>query len=272
MKDMGESRSILGMDIYRNFEPKKLWLNQSKYVRRILDMFNMADSKGVWTPLLAHFKLFAAQCSTNDEEKKRMSCVSHEQVVNSLMYVMVCTRPDIALAMGKVSSLLDNAKSLFGYVDANYGLDLDKSRSTTGYVFTFGGGSISWRSILQKCVAQSTTEAEYVAAAEAEKEVIWLDWLIMEMGLTQGVVDLHCDSQSALHLAANHVMDSRMKHIDIRRHCATMQVMHRKHERYGYKLPLYIVTPSSYGYGLVLVNFCLNSDLVIGFRLELFAE
>lgn len=124
---------------------------------------------------------------------------------------------------------------------------------------------------MQKCVAQSTTEAEYVAAAEAAKEAIWLDKLIMEMGLTQGVVNLHCDSQSALHLAANQVMDSRVKHIDIRyhfireavsdktielvkidgklnpadaltkviplesfrRHCATMQVVHREHERYG---------------------------------------
>ncbi|OAE30804.1 hypothetical protein AXG93_857s1050 [Marchantia polymorpha subsp. ruderalis] len=126
----------------------------------------------------------------------------------------------------------DNAKSLFGYVDADYGQVLDKRRSTTGYVFTLGGGSISWRSTLQKCVAQLTTEAEYVTAAEAAKEAIWLDKLIMKMGLTQGMVNLHCDSQSALHLAANQVMDSRVKHIDIRRHCATMQVVHREHKRY----------------------------------------
>ncbi|OAE30267.1 hypothetical protein AXG93_2956s1180 [Marchantia polymorpha subsp. ruderalis] len=202
----------------------------------------MIDSKGVRTPLAAHFKLSAVQCSTDAVEKGNMLCVPYEQAVGSLMYLMVCTKPDIAFAM-------------------------DKRRSTTGYVFTLGGGSISWRSTLQKCLAQSTTEAEYVAAAEAAKEAIWLDRLIMEMGLKQNGVNLHCDSHNALHLATNQVMDSRVKHIDIRyhfirqavydktielvkiddklnpadaltkviplwsfkRHCATMQVVHGEH-------------------------------------------
>ncbi len=57
-----------------------------------------------------------------------------------------------------------------------------------------------------------------MAAAESAKEAIWLDRLITEMGLTHDIVDLHCDSQSALHLAVNHVMDSRVKHIDIMYH------------------------------------------------------
>ncbi len=60
-----------------------------------------------------------------------------------------------------------NAKSLMGYVDGDYGQDLDGRRSTTRYVFTLGGGCISWRSTLQKCVALSTMEAEYVATVEA---------------------------------------------------------------------------------------------------------
>lgn len=96
------------MDIYRDFEQKKLWLSQDKYVRRILDRFNMADSKGVWTPLPAHLKLSAAQCPTDAVEKGKMSCVPYEQAVGSLMYLMVCTRPDIALAMGKLSRYMSN--------------------------------------------------------------------------------------------------------------------------------------------------------------------
>lgn len=71
---------------------------------------------------------------------------------------------------------------------------------------------------MQKCVAQSSTEAEYVATAEAAKEAIWLKRLITEMGLHQESVQLFCDSQSALHLAVNQVMDSRVKHIDVRYH------------------------------------------------------
>ena len=72
--------------------------------------------------------------------------------------------------------------------------------------------------MIQKCIAQSTTEAEYVAAAEATKEAIWLARLVSEMGLSQDRVKLHCDSQSALYLAVNNVMDSRVKHIDVRYH------------------------------------------------------
>lgn len=86
--------------------------------------------------------------------------------------------------------LFDNAKSFFGYVDADYGQDLDKRRSTIKYVFTLGGGSISWRFTLHKRVAQFTMEAMYVVAAKTTKEAIWLDGLIMKMGLTQDVINL----------------------------------------------------------------------------------
>ena len=250
MKDLGPARKILGMQIKRDVKEGKLWLSQPKYGRKVLAKHNMADAKAVSTPLASHFKLSAAFCPTSETEKGLMSKIPYESAVGSLMYLMVCTRPDLALAIGKVSRYMsnpgkvhweavkwilrylkgtldvgllfdaksDNARALLGYVDADYGQDLDGRRSTTGYMFTLGGGCISWRSVLQKCVAQSTTEAEYVAAAEATKEAIWLNRLITEMGLTQASVNLHCDSQSALHLAVNQVMDSRVKHIDVRYH------------------------------------------------------
>jgi hypothetical protein len=61
-----------------------------------------------------------------------------------------------------------------GYVDSDFAGDLDKRRSTSGYVFTLAGGAISWISKLQNIVALSTTEAEYVAASHACKEAVWL--------------------------------------------------------------------------------------------------
>ncbi|OAE26759.1 hypothetical protein AXG93_1129s1070 [Marchantia polymorpha subsp. ruderalis] len=103
MKDMGESKRILGMEIHGNHEQKRLWLNQGKYVRRILDRFNMINSKGVWTPLAANFKLSVAQCLTDAVEKENISCVPYEQALDSLMYLMMCTRLDIAFAMGKLN-------------------------------------------------------------------------------------------------------------------------------------------------------------------------
>ena len=105
-----------------------------------------------------------------------------------------------------------------GYMDSDYAGDLDDRRSTTGYVFTLGGGPICWKSTVQSIVALSTTEAEYMAVAEAAKEALWLIGLVKELGIRQGGVQLHCDSQSAIHLAKNQVYHARTKHIDVRFH------------------------------------------------------
>ena len=67
-----------------------------------------------------------------------------------------------------------NEACVLGYTDADYAGDMDKRRSTSGYVFIFTGGAVSWRSRLQNCTSMSTTEAEYIAASEACKEAIWL--------------------------------------------------------------------------------------------------
>ncbi|WP_176691529.1 Ty1/Copia family ribonuclease HI, partial [Enterobacter cloacae complex sp. GF14B] len=105
-----------------------------------------------------------------------------------------------------------------GYTDSDYAGDLDKRRSTSGYVFTLVGGAISWRSRLQDCVTQSTTEAEYVAANEACKEAIWLGRLVADLGINADMPELYCDSQSAIQLAKNPVFHSKTKHIDVKYH------------------------------------------------------
>ena len=107
---------------------------------------------------------------------------------------------------------------MVGYVDSDYAGNIDDRRSTTGYVFTLSGGPVCWRSTLQSLVAVSTTEAEYMAVAKAVKEALWLKGLVKELGLNQGGVQLHCDSQSAIYLAKHQVYHARTKHIDVRFH------------------------------------------------------
>ena len=83
---------------------------------------------------------------------------------------------------------------------------------------TFAGGAVTWQSKLQKCVALSTTEAEFIAAVEATKDLLWLRNFTMELGLKQIRYVLYCDNQSAIHLAKNFSFHSRSKHIDVRYH------------------------------------------------------
>ena len=87
---------------------------------------------------------------------------------------------------------------VLGYTDSDYAGHVDSRRSTSGYVFTFAGGAVSWMSRAQKCVALSTTEAEYVAATEGCKEAIWFDRLVGDLGIRTGVPTLHSDSMSAI--------------------------------------------------------------------------
>ena len=107
---------------------------------------------------------------------------------------------------------------LKGFVDADLAGDIDSRKSTTGFVFTLGGTAISWGSNLQKVVALSTTEAEYVAMTEAAKEMIWLQTFMKELGQKCDMGTLYSDSQSGIFLAKNPAFHSKTKHIQVKYH------------------------------------------------------
>ena len=70
-----------------------------------------------------------------------------------------------------------------GYTNSNFQPDLDFKKSTLGCVFTLGGGAISWRSVKQSCIANSTIKAEYVATYEVAKEVVWIKKFLSDLGV-----------------------------------------------------------------------------------------
>jgi tagatose-1,6-bisphosphate aldolase len=100
MNDLGVANFILGMEIKRDHANRKLWLNERKYVETILQRFNMHGSKPVKVPIPIRVKLSADQCPNAHEEEEDMSHVPYASAVGSLMYAMVCTRPNIAHAVG----------------------------------------------------------------------------------------------------------------------------------------------------------------------------
>ena len=103
-------------------------------------------------------------------------------------------------------------------MDSDFTGDLDKRKSTSGYVFTLAGGAISWVSKLQMVVALSTTEAKYMASTQACKEAILIQRILEEIGHKQEKIFLFCDSQSALHITRNPTFHSRTKHIGVQYH------------------------------------------------------
>ena len=183
-----------------------------------------------------------------------MSHIPYANAVGSLMYLMVCTSPDISHTIGVVSRYMENPGKehwaamkcvlrylrgtskycitfdgrcdvVCGYVDVDFAGDLDKRRSTSGYMFIFAGGAISWMSKLQNIVALSTTEAKYTSDSHACKKAIWMKGLLGEFGSVQKNVNFFCDSQSAIYLAKNPSYHSKTKHIPLNYHFVRQVVL-----------------------------------------------
>ncbi|KAL0318215.1 UNVERIFIED_CONTAM: Retrovirus-related Pol polyprotein from transposon TNT 1-94 [Sesamum calycinum] len=131
------------------------------YVEKVLDRFGMSKAKPVSTPLENHFKLSIEQCPKTDREVEDMAKMSYASAVSCLMYAMV------SIALTWLMLLVKSANICINQVDTI-------GRQSSGFL---GGWPICWKSIVQSIVELSTTEAEYMAVAEALKEALWLSGL-----------------------------------------------------------------------------------------------
>ncbi|KAL0323616.1 UNVERIFIED_CONTAM: Retrovirus-related Pol polyprotein from transposon TNT 1-94 [Sesamum angustifolium] len=107
---------------------------------------------------------------------------------------------------------------LEGFCDANWVTDNDEVSSTSGYVFTLGGGAISWKSAKQTRIARSTMESEFIVLELAGQEVEWFRNLIGDIPLwgSTAPVSLHCDSQAAIGVAKNYAYNGKRRHIRLK--------------------------------------------------------
>ena len=224
-------------------------INQERHILDALKEFRVEDCKALRTPAVIQ-RLSKQDCPTEgSEEQRKMKAIPYRRLIGILVYLATCTRPDIAYAVSELGRFLENpglkhwqaAKmvlrylkgtttlgitferekrlSLRGHCDADYAGDEDTRKSTTGYVFQIQGGAISWRTGRQKSVTLSSTEAEYVALAEATKEVVHLRRLLAEIGEDQDEPTVvYEDNQSCIALAKSDRRKQRTKHIDVSRH------------------------------------------------------
>ncbi|GJR99359.1 zinc finger, CCHC-type containing protein [Tanacetum coccineum] len=150
MKDLGEDDFILGIKILR--KENRLMLTQSQYIKKILKRFDSFNFFPVSTPFEVGSKLTYNTSRILAQNK-------YAKVIGILMYAMTCTRPDIAYAIGRLS-----------YTDASWITNQEDYASMSGWIFTLGGGTVSWGSKKQSCLIDSTMAAEFVALASCCKE------------------------------------------------------------------------------------------------------
>jgi hypothetical protein len=250
VKDMGDAQFILGMKIQRNREDKSIQLGQELYISKVIDRFNMSKSKPVDTPESSE-KLTKEMCPTSETERLNAVQVPYMEVVGSLLYAAIATRPDISHAVNEVCRYMSchgekhwqAAKRILRYLrgtqttaltfkpthaqpelrieaysDSDWASDTNDRKSTTGYVIKLDGCTVTWCSKKQSIVSLSSTEAEYIAIADTIKEVLWMRLFLSELTNAPIISTVLVDNQSAQAIAAASDINDRTKHIDTRFH------------------------------------------------------
>ena len=240
-RDLGEPTQFSGIAIYRDRKAKTIKICQERHVTDLLSKYGLETGRGRIMPFPAGAVL------TKAGEPLDTARFPYASLLGGLLYLSVTTRPDISQAVGALACYMSGpcvahwhlllgvlrylkttAKTgltygggtleVFGYCDADFAGCLDTRRSTTGYAFMLNGGAISWQSRRQRTVATSTAEAEYMAAASATKEALWLGYMLRDLGIETKSIPIWSDSQAALALIKNPMVSQRSKHIDVAYH------------------------------------------------------
>ncbi|XP_071689318.1 secreted RxLR effector protein 161-like [Rutidosis leptorrhynchoides] len=188
------------------------------------------------------------ECPQTPQEKQKMKNVPYASAVGSLMYAMMCTRLDICFVVGMVSRYQSNPGlthwkavkrilrylrgtshyslcyegndlQMRGYIDADWGRDMDERKSTSGFVFLLNKGAISWSSKKQSCISLSTMEAKFVAFSAAVQEAVWLNRFLSSLGVVGNTIDralIYSDNEAAIAYSKDPKFHCKTMHIDIK--------------------------------------------------------
>ncbi|CAI7747076.1 unnamed protein product [Closterium sp. NIES-53] len=242
--DVGELRSYLGLQITRDRARRTITLTQSHMVHQVFQRFGFTWSSVQATPLATGHSLSAPPSDESVEPSG-----PYPELVGCLMYLMTCTRPDLAYPLGLLACYvapgrhrkvhMDAAKRvlrylcstsgmglvlggrgdvvLTGHSDASWVDDQTTKRSSQGYTFSLGSGSVSWRSTCSSSVLSSNCEAEIYSTAMAAQELRWLTYLLTDLGeRPRSPPVLYVDNKAAIALCQEHKLEHRTKHIALR--------------------------------------------------------
>ncbi|GKD37237.1 putative ribonuclease H-like domain-containing protein [Tanacetum coccineum] len=207
MSSMGELTFFLGLQVQQKKDG--IFISQDKYVADILKKFDFATVKTASTPMEPNKALI------KDEEADSVDVHLYRSMIGSLMY-LIASRPDIMFAV--CACARDSPFDLEAFSDSDYaGASLDR-KSTTGGCQFLGKRLISWQCKKQTIVANSTTKAEYVAAANCCGQVLWIQNQMLDYGFNFMNTKIYIDNESTICIVKNPVFHSKTKHIEIRHH------------------------------------------------------
>jgi hypothetical protein len=243
IKDLGDITSYLGMEVYRDRDARTLQLQQLQYIKAIHARFAAYNIRHYNTPLEVDHQLglpSADDAPVPGQER-------YPELIGCLIYLMTCTRPDLAHSMSVLGSFVAPGRHgsqhwkaalrvlgyvlntadlrltlggatavLQGYTDASCQDDRLSRRSSHGFIFGLGSGAISWKATKSTSVALSSCEAELYGGTAAAQELLWLKRLLVELGLDQPCPVLWCDNQSTIMLTKDPIFSGRSKHIEAR--------------------------------------------------------
>ncbi|CAI7817997.1 unnamed protein product [Closterium sp. NIES-53] len=242
--DLGELRSYLGLQITRDRAQRTITLTHSHMVHQVLQRFGFQYSSPQPTPLSTNHSLSAPPSDESVEPSG-----PYPELVSCLMYLMTCTRPDLAYSLSLLARYVapgrhrevhwDAAKRvlrylcstsgmglvlggrgpvvLTGHADASWVDDSATQRSSQGYTFSLGSGSVSWRSTRSSSVLSSSCEAEIYAGAMTAQELRWLTYLLTDLGeQPRSPLVLYIDNKAMIALCQEHRLEHRTKHIALR--------------------------------------------------------
>ncbi|CAI7880091.1 unnamed protein product [Closterium sp. NIES-53] len=242
--DLGELTSYLGLRMSRDRAQRTITLTQSHMVQQVLQRFGFTYSSPQSTPLPTGHSLSAPPLDEWVEPSG-----PYPELVGCLMYLMTCTRPDLAYPLSLLARYVapgrhrkvhwDAAKRVLRYVcstsgmglvlggrarvvltghaDASWVDDLATQRSSQAYTFSLGSGSVSRQSTRSSSVLSSSCEAEIYAGAMAAQELCWLTYLLTDLGeVPHSPPVLYVDNKAMLALCQEHRLEHRTKHIALR--------------------------------------------------------
>ena len=259
ISDLGPAKFTLGIAIDCDLDRHTIGLSQVAFIDWLIERFNLSDACPVDTPMIQGLQIRRPDKSlpASPDLDDWVEATHYRELVGSLNYIAVATRPDISFAVGRLTSVLDCYRlehwsaalrvlrylkgtrtlhlvlgglvtdTLTGFSDSDFANCPDTSCSIAGYCFSLGSGAISWRSKKQDNPIDSVCYAEYTALHGASKEAVFLRQLLQGLKLLPKQylpMPLYCNNDAAVRIAEDSVLHSNTKHFRVKLHYVCDQV------------------------------------------------